>query len=84
MRRPFHIAEAYGMGLYNDMTGHERVHRRMADLDSGRWRLWTGRRRKMRLAVCQISGRQLHRAVNLPALFPWNRVAGDRSLEQAA
>ena len=23
MRRPFHIAEAYGMGLYNDMTGHK-------------------------------------------------------------
>ena len=23
MRRSFHIAEAYGMGLYNDMTGHK-------------------------------------------------------------
>ena len=23
MRRPFHIAEAYGMGLYNDMIGHK-------------------------------------------------------------
>ena len=39
MRRPFHIAEDYGMGLYNDMAGYEESTEEWLT-----WRLRAGRR----------------------------------------